>query len=145
MPGSSSSPDGGGRDTTEERPAVDLRIDRPTPARVYDYFLGGKDNYASDRQAAEQITQALGNGAAEGARENRLFLRRVVAWLARAGIDQFIDIGAGLPTQDNTHQVAQRFNPDARVVYVDNDRCNSGCVHGLDDVAHANEQVSALS
>lgn len=92
----------------------------PNVARIYDYLLQGKDNFASDRAAAEKIAEA----APEVVRrtlENRAFLGRAVRFLADAGIRQFLDIGTGLPTQDNVHQVAQRFIPDARVAYVDND------------------------
>jgi hypothetical protein len=101
---------------------VDLRIDRPTPARMYDYFLGGKDNFAIDREAADVVIGLLGDEAVRlGPQENRAFLRRAVRWMAQQGIDQFIDLGAGLPTQGNVHQVVQEVNPDAYVVYVDND------------------------
>ncbi len=88
---------------------------------MYDYYLGGKDNYAVDREAAEKVI-ATTPAAPVHARANRAFLGRVVRVLAgEAGIDQFIDIGCGLPTQDNVHQVAQRVRSDARVLYVDND------------------------
>jgi S-adenosyl methyltransferase len=101
---------------------ADLRMDRPTPARMYDYFLGGKDNFRVDRDAADQLDEAAGQGTTmTAARENRRFLQRAVACLAETGIDQFIDIGAGLPTQGNVHEIAQRANPAARVAYVDND------------------------
>jgi hypothetical protein len=101
---------------------VDLRIDRPTPARMYDYFLGGKDNFAVDREAADAVIKLLGEQTVRlGPRENRDFLRRAVRWMAQQGIDQFIDLGAGLPTQGNVHQVAQEIQPQAHVVYVDND------------------------
>ncbi|MEV4254536.1 SAM-dependent methyltransferase [Spirillospora sp. NPDC049652] len=93
----------------------------PSPARIYDYFLGGKDNYAVDRAAAEAFLRTAPQ-TLSACRHNRAFLTRAVTHLARdAGIDQFIDIGTGLPTQQNVHEVAQRHNPDARVVYVDND------------------------
>ncbi|MGW4638825.1 SAM-dependent methyltransferase [Sphaerisporangium sp. NPDC004334] len=97
-------------------------IDPTTPsvARMYDYYLGGKDNFAADRAAAEQIIKLLPN-ARHVARENRAFLGRAVRHLAGLGIDQFIDIGAGLPTRENVHQVAQARAPRSRVVYVDND------------------------
>jgi SAM-dependent methyltransferase len=99
-----------------------LRMDRPTPARMYDYFLGGKDNFQVDRDAADQLDEAAGRGTTfTVAWENRRFLQRAVACLAEAGIDQFVDIGAGLPTQGNVHEIAQRVNPAARVAYVDND------------------------
>ncbi|WP_235557903.1 SAM-dependent methyltransferase [Sphaerimonospora mesophila] len=96
----------------------------PSVARMYDYYLGGKDNFAADREAAEKIIalgREVGGDAREIARENRGFLRRAVRLLARSGIGQFIDIGAGLPTQENVHQVAERHIADPRVVYVDND------------------------
>ncbi|MFC0866277.1 SAM-dependent methyltransferase, partial [Sphaerimonospora cavernae] len=101
-------------------------------ARMYDYYLGGKDNYAIDRQCAQRVISTVPL-AREIARANRAFLGRVVRYLAaEAGISQFIDIGAGLPTQDNVHQVAQRANPAARVVYVDNDPVVLGRVFGCD-------------
>jgi hypothetical protein len=101
---------------------ADLRLDRPTPARMYDYFLGGKDNFQVDRDAADQLDEAAGRGTTfTVAWENRRFLQRAVGCLAEAGIDQFVDIGAGLPTQGNVHEIAQRVNPAARVAYVDND------------------------
>ena len=93
----------------------------PHPARVYDYFLGGKDNFAADRVAAEAAIKAFPR-TAESARASRAFLRRVVRFLAAdAGITQFLDIGTGLPSGDNVHQVAQSIVPEARIVYVDND------------------------
>src|SRR6185295_7691231 len=100
---------------------IDLNTDRPHPARVYDYLLGGKDNFAADRIAAEQGIKANPNSRIPP-RENRAFLRRVVRTLAEEyGIRQFLDIGTGIPTAPNVHQVAQEAAPDARVVYVDND------------------------
>ncbi|WP_169807961.1 SAM-dependent methyltransferase [Actinomadura hibisca] len=94
---------------------------RPAPARIYDYFLGGKDNFESDRAVAEQLI-ALDPEVVRAVRENRRFLGAAVRHLVREeGVRQFLDIGAGLPTQDNVHQVAHRDAPDARVVYVDND------------------------
>jgi hypothetical protein len=91
------------------------------PARVYDYWLGGKDNFAADREAARQVLAAQ-PGIRFGVRANRAFLRRVVSYLAlEAGVRQFLDIGTGIPTRDNTHQVAQAAAPAARIVYVDND------------------------
>jgi SAM-dependent methyltransferase len=99
---------------------VDMRLDRPTPARMYDYFLGGKDNFAVDREAAERVKQAIPN-TYEIVWENRFFLQRAVRYLAEAGIDQYIDLGTGLPTQGNVHEIAQQLIPRARVIYVDND------------------------
>ncbi len=91
------------------------------PARVYNYWLGGKDNYAADREAAEQAVAANPN-ILPGVRANRAFLGRAVRYLAgEAGIRQFLDIGTGLPTAENTHDVAQSIAPDSRIVYVDND------------------------
>jgi len=93
----------------------------PNPARIYDYLLGGKDNYPADRKTAQAIL-AVAPQARQGAAENRAFLQRAVGYLAaEAGIRQFLDIGTGLPTQGNVHQVAKQVAPDARVAYVDND------------------------
>ena len=105
----------------QTRPPVNLQTDRPHPARVYDYLLGGKDNFAADRAAAEQGIKA--NPASRTPpRENRAFLRRAVRFLAaERGIDQFLDIGTGIPSAPNVHHVAQEANPAARIVYVDND------------------------
>jgi hypothetical protein len=100
---------------------VDLQLDRPHPARVYDYLLGGKDNFEADRAAAQAGLQANPNSRVPP-RENRAFLRRAVRYLARdAGITQFLDIGTGIPTSPNVHEIAQDADPRARVVYVDND------------------------
>src|SRR5215475_9620416 len=91
------------------------------PARVYDYWLGGKDNFAADREAGDRVL-AVTPGLRERVRANRAFLVRAVRYLAtEAGIRQFLDIGTGIPSANNTHEVAQRAAPDARVVYVDND------------------------
>ena len=94
--------------------------EKPQPARRYNYWLGGKDNYAVDRASGDEIERAFPT-VRTMAVENRQFLRRATAHLAERGVKQFIDIGCGLPTHDNTHEVAQRAHPDARVVYVDND------------------------
>ena len=103
----------------DRRDAVHASV--PNVARLYDYLLGGKDNYAADRQAAEELLDALPD-AAIAARQNREFLRRAVQFLARdCGIRQFVDIGTGLPSQGNVHEIAQEFAPDARVLYVDHD------------------------
>ncbi|GLY80907.1 SAM-dependent methyltransferase [Actinoallomurus iriomotensis] len=97
-------------------------VDPETPnvARMYDYYLGGKDNFAADREAAARIMKIMPH-AAEWVRSNRGFLARAVRLLAESGIRQFIDIGTGLPTQDSVHQVAGRIDPQSRVVYVDVD------------------------
>jgi hypothetical protein len=100
---------------------VDLQTDQPHPARVYDYLLGGKDNFAADRAAAEAGLRANPNSRIPP-RENRAFLGRAVRYLAgEAGISQFLDIGTGIPTSPNVHEVAQAIEPRARIVYVDND------------------------
>ena len=94
---------------------------KPHSARIYDYLLGGKDNFAADRDVAEKTLKAW-PGLRVAARENRAFIRRAVSYLtAEAGVTQFLDIGSGLPTAGNVHEVAQGINPAARVVYVDND------------------------
>ncbi|MCF6469622.1 SAM-dependent methyltransferase [Nonomuraea sp. MG754425] len=90
---------------------------------MYDYYLDGKDNFAADRAAAEQILKTF-PGTKEGARANRAFLRRAVRYVVDQGVRQIVDLGAGLPTQGNTHEIA----PEARVVYVDYD--SVVCVHG---------------
>jgi S-adenosyl methyltransferase len=103
------------------RPPGRLDTSRPHPARMYDYFLGGKDHYEADRLAAERIV-ANNADAAIGAKVNRMFMHRAIRWLAaEAGIRQFLDVGTGIPTEPNLHQVAQEAAPDARVVYTDND------------------------
>jgi len=94
---------------------------RPSPARLYDYYLGGTHNYEADRQAAEQIRQGMPE-LADAAWANRGFHGRAAVWMAASqGIGQFIDVGSGLPTQNNTHQAVRRVAPGARVVYVDVD------------------------
>jgi hypothetical protein len=104
-----------------EQAAPDLDTSRPHPARVYDYLLGGKSNFAADRALAEQMLQATPD-LRTAARENRAFLGRAVQYLAgEAGVRQFLDIGTGLPTANNVHEVAQRIAPESRVVYTDND------------------------
>lgn len=93
----------------------------PSPARLYDAYLGGTANFAADREAAESIRRKMPE-LEDAAWANRGFLQRAACWLAENGVRQFLDIGAGLPTQSNTHEVVQRVNPAARVVYVDNDQ-----------------------
>ncbi|MBW8482445.1 SAM-dependent methyltransferase [Actinomadura parmotrematis] len=100
-------------------PAIDTGT--PHSARVWNYWLGGKDNYPIDRQVGDQV-MAVFPAIVDVARHSRAFLGRAVRHLAgEAGIDQFLDIGTGLPTVDNTHEVAQRVRPSSKVVYVDND------------------------
>jgi S-adenosyl methyltransferase len=106
-----------------ERPSwatEDVDLDRPSAARVYDFFLGGSHNFAADREMARQL-QALLPDIGDVMRANRAFLRRVVRFLIGEGIRQFLDIGSGIPTVGNVHEVAQRAHPDARVLYVDID------------------------
>lgn len=103
------------------QPAGDeIRADISHPARVYDYLLGGKDNFAADREAAEWVLRVVPE-MHDAARESRHFLVRAVRFMAHLGIRQFIDIGAGIPTSPNVHEVAQESDPAAHVVYVDND------------------------
>jgi hypothetical protein len=94
---------------------------RPHPARMYDYYLGGKDNYVVDREAAAAVLKAVPE-VRDMARENRAFMRRAVRYLVgEAGIRQIIDIGTGIPAAGNVHEVAQQIEPGVRVAYVDND------------------------
>ena len=113
MADSSSSP----RD--EEPPGLNTAV--PQTARIWNYWLGGKDNFPADRQVGDQVLEAF-PAIVENARASRAFLARAVRYLAgEAGARQFLDVGTGLPTADNTHQVAQAVAPESRVVYVDND------------------------
>jgi hypothetical protein len=98
----------------------EAETDRPSVARLYDFFLGGNHNYAADRDLGRQLLQAEPN-ARRIVKENREFLGRAVSYLTDAGIQQFIDLGSGIPTQENVHEIAQRRNSEARVIYVDND------------------------
>ncbi len=106
--------------TRPEAGALPLDTSRPHPARVYDWWLGGKDNYPVDEELARRIL-AADETAVRGARANRRFMHRAVRVAAEAGIRQFLDIGTGIPTEPNLHQVAQRVAPGSRVVYADND------------------------
>jgi SAM-dependent methyltransferase len=117
-----SEPNPGGRmpDAAEPDPPT-IDVSRPHSARMYDYFLGGKDHFAADRETAEKAMRSW-RSVRTAVRENRAFLGRAVRYLAReAGIRQFLDIGTGLPSANNVHEVAQAAAPDARVVYADND------------------------
>ena len=106
-------------DDGAEPPLIDTSVAHP--ARIYDYWLGGKDNYAADREAGDLVL-ASRPGLRESVQANRRFLGRVVRLLAgELGIRQFFDIGTGIPSANNTHEVAQQVAPDARVLYVDND------------------------
>jgi hypothetical protein len=111
-------------------PEVDL--DRPSASRMYDYLLGGSHNVRVDRETAQQML-ALAPEAALAAHANRAFLRRAVEALVDAGIRQFLDIGSGIPTRGNVHEIAQFYAPESRVVYVDIDPVA---------VAHGNQILS---
>ncbi|WP_327718582.1 SAM-dependent methyltransferase [Streptomyces sp. NBC_00490] len=101
--------------------SMEIDTTKAHPARVYDVFLGGTDNYPADREAAAAALAANPRGYLD-VRHNRDFMRRAVTELAeRDGIRQFLDVGTGLPTAENVHQIAQRIHPESRVVYVDND------------------------
>jgi S-adenosyl methyltransferase len=106
-----------------ERPAwapAELDLDRPNAARMYDYYLGGSHNFAVDRELAAQVFEAWPD-MPRAAQANRAFLRRAVRLLVAQGVRQFLDIGSGIPTVGNVHEVAQLADPDARIVYVDSD------------------------
>ncbi|MGW2572846.1 SAM-dependent methyltransferase [Streptomyces sp. NPDC001537] len=103
---------------SDATPQIDTS--RPHPARVYDWWLGGKDNYPVDEELARKIL-AVDDSAVRGSRANRRFMHRAVRTVAEAGIRQFLDIGTGIPTEPNLHQVAQAVAPESRVVYADND------------------------
>ncbi len=128
---------------TEPAPAP-VDTSRPHPARVYDWWLGGKDNYPVDEELARKIL-AADNTAVRGARATRRFMHRAVRTLAEAGIRQFLDIGTGIPTEPNLHQVAQAVAPESRVVYADNDpivlrhaeALLHGSAQGATDYVHA--------
>jgi hypothetical protein len=105
----------------------------PSAARMYDYFLGGKDYFPVDREAAERVIAAYPETRTV-ARANRRFLTRAVWYLAEHGIRQYVDLGSGMPTSPTVHEIARQVRPDARVVYVDNDpvvgvHCRKAC-HG---------------
>lgn len=103
-------------------PSIEADTSIANAARIYDYMLGGKDNYAADREAADDILRRIPDGAL-ACHQNREFLKRVVKHLATTGgIRQFVDFGSGLPTRENVHEVVHRYAPDARVVYVDYDK-----------------------
>lgn len=98
----------------------DIDIERPAPARMYDFYLGGSHNFAADRALAAQA-MSVWPDSPHIARANRAFLRRAVAFASAQGIDQFLDLGSGIPTVGHVHEVAAALNPQARTVYVDND------------------------
>lgn len=113
--------DDGGLEERWTRPPQGLDVTRASSARIYDLMLGGKDHYAVDREVAARVLE-LAPQVRDAVRENRRFLQRAVHYLAGpAGIRQFVDIGTGLPTVGNVHEIARALRPDAHVVYVDND------------------------
>jgi hypothetical protein len=115
---------------TDHRPAwvpSDVDMERPSAARMYDYYLGGSHNLPADQELAEETIRAWPD-VRHLAHANRAFLRRAVTFLAEAGVDQFLDLGSGIPTRDSAHQVAARVNPAARTMYVDVDPVTVG--HG---------------
>ncbi|SCE03425.1 S-adenosyl methyltransferase, partial [Streptomyces sp. di188] len=99
---------------------VEIDTTRPHPARMYDWYLGGKDNYPVDEAMGRQMLE-MEPRVPVMARVNRAFMQRATRWLAGQGLRQFLDVGTGIPTEPNLHQIAQRIAPDARVVYCDND------------------------
>lgn len=96
----------------------DVDLDRPSVARIYDYLLGGYHNFEIDRKLVESLG-AMAPEASQSALINRAYLRRAASFVSKQGIDQFLDLGSGIPTAGNLHEVVRRFHPDARVVYVD--------------------------
>ena len=99
---------------------ADIDLTRPNAARIYDYVLGGANNFGVDREFAKNVLMAVPDAQVQ-AQQNRSFLRRAVAYLAGQGVRQFLDLGSGIPTVGNTHEVAQRIAPGAKVLYVDNE------------------------
>ncbi len=105
----------------DELNPVDLKTDQPHSARIYDYYLGGKDNFPADREAAEQALTVVPNGRV-AARQNRALMHRATRRLAaEVSIRQFLDIGTGIPTSPNLHETARSIAADTRVIYADND------------------------
>jgi O-methyltransferase involved in polyketide biosynthesis len=129
---------------TSKRDVPDFSV--PSAARMYDYFLGGKDHFQADREAAEQVMSVYPE-ASMLARANRRFLTRAVWYLAEHGIRQYVDLGCGMPTSPAVHEIARQVRPDARVVYVDNDpvvatHCRFIC-HGDTDLAFVDGDICA--
>ncbi|MCT2589339.1 SAM-dependent methyltransferase [Streptomyces sp. N2-109] len=111
--------------TQDDLRAGQIDTSRPHPARIYDYLLGGKDNYEVDQQAGDELATAAPE-VRIGLRANRAFLQRAVRYVVGSGVRQILDIGTGLPTSPNVHEVAQKVAPDVRVAYVDNDPIVNG-------------------
>ena len=136
------SPVAGSQTGADGRPASPfLDTSRPNIARVYDYWLGGKDNFEADRAEAEKLLLIF-PGLRQLVRENRQFIGRAVSWTAGQGIGQFIDVGAGLPTSPSTHESARAVSPGARVAYIDNDPVVVSHARAL--LADGNNAVAAV-
>ncbi|MBO0874770.1 MAG: SAM-dependent methyltransferase, partial [Pseudonocardia sp.] len=110
--------------------ATETHFNKPNSARIWNYFMGGKDNYDVDREAGDACL-AIFPGMETWARQARQFIIRSVRYMAEAGVRQFLDVGTGFPTEQNTHEVAQAVAPDARIVYVDNDPVVLAHAHAL--------------
>ena len=124
---------------------AEFDVNAPSIARVYDYWLGGKDNFASDRELGDKLLAQF-PPTADIVRENKQFMRQAVAWVTEHGVAQFIDLGAGLPTSPSTQAVAQAIRPDARVAYVDNDpvvvaHLRALLAHGASGVTVADQDI----
>jgi hypothetical protein len=120
-PSTDGTPGSGGGTGDDGAPSYTIDTSKPHPARMYDYFLGGKDNYEVDQEAAEQFMKAAPE-VRDGVRANRYFMHRAVRHVvAEGGVRQILDIGTGLPTEPNVHQIARAVAPETRVAYVDND------------------------
>jgi hypothetical protein len=119
-----------------------LDVTQPNQARVYDYLLGGKDNFEADRAAAEKVLR-VAPVMAPAVRLNREFHQRAARWIARRGVTQFVDVGCGLPTGESTHQVVRQVQPRARVAYVDNDPVV--VTHGQALLVRGSDQVAVMA
>jgi O-methyltransferase involved in polyketide biosynthesis len=120
---------------------ADFDAQTPASARIYDYLLGGKDNFAADREVGDKLL-AVAPLTVEVTRENRQFLAKAVTWVAQQGVSQFIDLGSGMPTRPNTHGTAHQITPSARVAYVDNDPVVLAHLRAL--AAHGNPGVTVV-
>jgi len=118
----------------------EIDVERPSAARIYDYFLGGSHNFAADREAAQQIMATIPDVPLL-AQANRAFLRRVIRYLSSAGVQQYLDLGSGIPTVGNVHEIAQQIEPRSRVLYVDIDPV---AVAHSKEILAANEQASVI-
>lgn len=129
----------------EDEPVLGLDINKPNIARVYDYWLGGKENFAADRELATRLAQWYPPWV-QACRDNRAFVGRAVTWAAGQGIGQFLDLGAGLPTSPSVHQAARAVNPGTRVCYVDTDpvvvRHADALLAGPDGIAAAEADLT---